>query len=269
MDSQKIAESNSILDDKRNLLFIVLASFFVANALLAEFIGIKVFSIGDTLGIELPQIKLFDQEFPITMSAGAIVWPLVFIMTDIINEYFGRRGVKLLSYITVLLIGYVSLSIFATINLAPPDFWVERQLRDGTVINMDTAFNAVLGQGLWITIGSVIAFLIGQLIDIWLFFIIKKATGEKYLWLRATGSTFISQIFDSFIVLFISFRLNPDAQWDITLIISIFLVKYTYKMVVAVLLTPLIYLMHNFIDWYLGEPLATELKNQAMKTPTQ
>lgn len=266
MDNQKIAESNSILDDKRNLLFVALASFFVANALLAEFIGIKVFSIGDTLGIELPKIKLFEQEFPITMSAGAIVWPLVFIMTDTINEYFGRRGVKLLSYITVVLIGYVSLSIFATINLSPPEFWVVRELRDGTVINMDTAFNAVLGQGLWITIGSLIAFLVGQLIDIWLFFVIKKATGEKYLWLRATGSTFISQIFDSFIVLFVSFRLNPDTQWDITLIISIFLVKYIYKMVIAVLLTPFIYLMHNMIDRYLGESLATELKNQAMKS---
>jgi uncharacterized integral membrane protein (TIGR00697 family) len=265
MDSQKIAESTSILDDKRTLLFIVLGSFFVANALLAEFIGIKVFSIGDTFGIELPEIKLFDQEFPITMSAGAIVWPLVFIMTDIINEYFGRRGVKLLSYITILLIGYVSLSIFATINLEPPDFWVERQLRDGSVIDMDVAFNAVLGQGLWITIGSLVAFLIGQFIDIWLFFIIKKTTGEKYLWLRATGSTFISQIFDSFIVLFISYSLNPDTQWDLTLILSIFLVKYIYKMLMAVLLTPIIYLVHNIIDWYLGEPLATELKNQAMK----
>jgi hypothetical protein len=266
MDNQKIAESNSILNDKRNLLFVALASFFVANALLAEFIGIKVFSIEDTFGIQLPKIKLFEQEFPITMSAGAIVWPLVFIMTDTINEYFGRRGVKLLSYITVVLIGYVSLSIFATINLAPPEFWVVRELRDGTVINMDTAFNAVLGQGLWITIGSLIAFLVGQLIDIWLFFIIKRATGEKYLWLRATGSTFISQIFDSFIVLFVSFRLNPDTQWDITLIISIFLIKYIYKMVVAVLLTPFIYLMHNMIDRYLGESLATELKNQAMKS---
>lgn len=266
MDSQKITESTSIFDDKRNLLFIVLASFFIANALLAEFIGIKIFSVGDTLGIKLPKIRLFDQEFPITMSAGAIVWPLVFIMTDTINEYFGRRGVKLLSYITVVLIGYVSLSIFATINLTSPEFWVVRELRDGTVINMDTAFNAVLGQGLWITIGSLLAFLIGQLIDIWLFYIIKKVTGEKHLWLRSTGSTFISQVFDSFIVLFVSFHLNPDTQWGITLIFSIFLVKYIYKMVIAVLLTPLIYIMHNMIDQYLGEPLATELKEQAMKS---
>ncbi|OQW95335.1 MAG: hypothetical protein BWK79_02815 [Beggiatoa sp. IS2] len=251
------------LNNKAHLLFVILGSFFIANALIAEFIGIKVFSLEKTLGFEPIKWYLFGSDFSFNLSAGTLTWPVVFIMTDIINEYFGKKGVKILSYMTVVLIGYAAISLFLTIQLIPADFWIMRTTTEGT-INMNLAFNAVLGQGLWITIGSMTAFLVGQLIDISLFYSVKKLTGENYLWLRATGSTAVSQLFDSFIVLFIAFRLNPSTQWEFKVLIPILIISYTYKLIVAVLLTPVIYFIHGVIERYLGEPLATELKVQAM-----
>jgi queuosine precursor transporter len=250
--------------NKAHLLFIVLGGFFVSNALIAEFIGIKVFSLEKTLGFEPVKWYLFNSEFSFNLSAGTLTWPVVFIMTDIINEYFGRRGVKILSYMTVLLIGYASISLFLTIQLVPADFWIMRTTAAGDTINMHLAFNAVLGQGLWITIASLTAFLIGQLIDISIFSSVKRLTGERLLWLRATGSTVVSQLADSFIVSFIALRLNPDTQWEFKVIIPMLLISYSYKLIMAILLTPVIYLIHSGIERYLGESLATELKVHAL-----
>lgn len=132
---------------------------------------------------------------------------------------------------------------------------------------MDVAFNAVFSQGLWIIVGSLVAFLVGQLLDVVLFQRIKRHTGERWLWLRATGSTLVSQFVDSFLVLVIAFHLNPATQWGLGTILLLGLVKYGYKVVMALLLTPLIYLLHHLIDRYLGEPLATQMKRQAMGEP--
>jgi hypothetical protein len=186
-------------------------------------------------------------------------------MTDIINEYFGRRGVKILSYMAVVLIGYAFLVIFLAINLTPADFWIMRDSKPHGPVDMQIAFEVIFGQGLWIIIGSLIAFLVGQLIDVFLFYIVKKQTGEKYLWLRATGSTLVSQAVDSFIVLFISFHMNPATQWDLKVIFTMFIIKYLYKFIIAIAMTPLIYLLHSIIDAYLGESLAIELKQRAMQ----
>jgi queuosine precursor transporter len=128
---------------------------------------------------------------------------------------------------------------------------------------MDLSYAKIMGQGLWIILGSMVAFLIGQIIDVFVFHKIKNITGEKQIWLRATGSTLVSQFIDSFVVLFIAFYIGAD--WDLVRVIAIGIVNYTYKFTVAVLLTPVIYGVHHLIDNYLGEPLATELKEDAAK----
>lgn len=257
-------KSDSHFDNKSNLLFVILGAFFIANALIAEFVGVKVFSLERSLGFEPLNFAFLGFYFSINLTTGVLLWPVVFVMTDIINEYFGRRGVKILSYIAVVLISYAFLMVFIAINLAPAEFWIMRDGPHGP-IDMEIAFEAVFGQGLWIIIGSLVAFLVGQLIDVFVFYALKKRTGEKYLWLRSTGSTLVSQLFDSFIVLFISFHLNPATNWDLTLIFAIGVVKYLYKFVMAVALTPVIYLVHEIIDVYLGKELATKLKQQAMQ----
>jgi len=264
MSTQTTTHLSSPLDNKTNLLFVAIGGFFVANAIIAEFIGVKVFSLEKTFGFEPLAFPLWGMIISLNLTAGALLWPLEFAISDVINEYFGRRGVKILTYITILFIGYAFLMVILTMQLAPVDFWIMRQTEYGP-INMEAAFNTIFGQGLWIIIGSLIAFLVGQLIDVAIFYQVKRYTGEKYLWLRATGSTLVSQLVDSFIVLLIAFYFNPATQWDLYQVIILGIVKYMYKVVMAVALTPLIYLLHKIIDDYLGQELATEMKKQAMQ----
>ena len=115
----------------------------------------------------------------------------------------------------------------------------------------DEQFQAVFGQSMWIIVGSIIAFIISQLIDVWIFWFFRNRTGNKKIWLRTTGSTVISQLFDSFIVLGIAFWLPGKIDFDTY--ISSGLTGYVFKLSVAVLLTPLIYLGHHLIKKYLEE----------------
>lgn len=249
--------------DKSARLFIVLGAFFVTNAIIAEIIGVKIFSLEKTLGFTPFSLHILGQEgLSFNLTTGVLLWPFVFILTDIINEYYGERGVRFLSYLTAILISYAFLMFFIGIHLVPADFWVGSQSTKG-IVDMNAAFAAIFGQGLWIIIGSLTAFLIGQVIDVVVFHRIKKATGEHKIWLRATGSTLISQFIDSFVVLFIAFYIG--AGWKLSLVLAIGIVNYIYKLSLALLLTPLLYLLHELIERYLGERLATEMKQAAMK----
>ncbi|HSZ26031.1 MAG TPA: queuosine precursor transporter [Cytophagaceae bacterium] len=249
--------SEKIQESKKSHLYIVLSAFFLTNALIAEMIGTKLFSLETTLGIPFADIKLFE-DFPLNfnMTAGVVLWPFVFILTDVINEYFGKEGVKKISYITACLICYAFFMIWIAIHLSPASFWLEINGKDsvGNVFNIDYAFSTILGQGLNIIVGSLFAFLVGQILDAYLFEYIKKRTGEKFLWLRSTGSTLVSQLIDSFLVLFVAFYFMPaaDKKWSLALVFSVGIINYIYKLTVAVLLTPLIYLAHLVIDKYLG-----------------
>ncbi len=267
-----------ITEEKPLRLFLILGGFFVANAIVAEFIGVKIFSLEQTFGLNPLQIPLFEgQLFSLNLSAGVLLWPVVFILTDIINEYYGKKGVKLLSYMAAGLITYAFIMVGMAIWLTPADFWVtshidpelsaeaQSALRN-KVGNYDFAFSLVFRQGLWIIIGSLVAFLVGQFLDVWVFHYIKKITGEHKIWLRATGSTLISQFIDSFVVLFIAFYIGAD--WSLGLILSVGLVNYMYKFCVAILMTPLIYLSHHLIENYLGKEEAKVMKQKAQEEST-
>lgn len=243
-------------------LFFILAGFFITNALIAEFIGVKVFAFEPSVGMTPMNWNLFGHEGSLMMSAGVLLWPVVFISTDIINEYYGKRAVKLLSYITAGLISYGFLMVIASIYLIPADFWISDYQEQG-VPDMQAAYAQVFGQGVWIIIGSLLAFLLGQLIDAYIFERLRKWSGDKKIWLRATGSTLVSQFFDSFIVLYIAFVLGPP-QWEISLFLAVGTVNYTYKFFLAICLTPVIYLGRYFIEQYLGKPVAAQLKREAV-----
>jgi uncharacterized integral membrane protein (TIGR00697 family) len=247
-------------ENKRTILFLLLGSFFIANAIIAEFIGVKIFSVEETLGIPPITLTIFGDNYTFNMTAGVLLWPLVFIMSDIINEYFGRNGVKLFSYIASVLIAYAFIMVYVSIKTVPATFWLTKQTPDG-VINMQQAFGAVFGQGLWIIAGSLVAFLIGQLVDVYAFHHIKKRTGEKALWLRATGSTLISQLVDSFVVLVIAFYIGGN--WPLKLVLAVGVVNYLYKFTVAICLTPMLYLLHQIIDAWLGKELSAQLIHEA------
>ena len=247
------------LEQKRNRLFVILCGIFVTNALLAEIIGVKIFSAEATVGLQPAQLNILGFVMDFNLTAGALIWPVVFITTDLINEYFGKPGVKRISYMTALLILYAFLIIFMAIELPPAAWWAHITDAEGNVFNMDLAFNRVLGQGLRIIVGSLTAFLIGQLVDVFVFQRLRRATGNRWLWLRATGSTLVSQLVDSFVVLFIAFYgIFSNDQ-----IIAIGITNYIYKFSVAILLTPVIYLGHYIIDQYLGKENAEKLSQDA------
>jgi len=261
---------HTIIKSKPTRLFLILGGFFIANALIAEIIGVKIFSLEKTLGFSPLNIHILGNDLSFNLTAGVLLWPVVFIMTDIINEYYGPKGVRFLSMLTAGLIAFAFIIFYGAMKLTPADFFITSKQGSG-VPDMEKAYNSVLGQGGFIIIGSLTAFILGQLIDVFVFHKIKKMTGEKNIWLRATGSTLISQFIDSFVVLFIAFyvgtRVNStgtDFVWPFDLFIAVGVVNYIYKFVIAILMTPVIYIIHGIIEKYLGHEKAGEMKRAAM-----
>ncbi|HEU4780888.1 MAG TPA: queuosine precursor transporter [Steroidobacteraceae bacterium] len=248
-------------DHRANRLFIILAGFFLTNALIAEFVGVKIFALEQSIGAAPFHWSLFGIGGTLNFTAGVLLWPFVFIMTDVINEYFGVRGVRLISWIAVAFIAYAFLAAYLAISLAPATFWVEVN-KDLGVPDINRAYALVFGQGMWTICGSIVAFLVGQLIDVAIFHRILRATGERFVWLRATGSTAVSQLLDSFIVLYIAFVLGPQ-QWSIPQFLAVGTVNYGYKMAAAIALIPLLYLARMGIRAYLGHGEAERLRKEA------
>lgn len=243
-------------------LFMAIAAFFVANALIAECIGGKIFSLEKVLGIKPFAFSFFGQEpLSLNLTAGVILWPLEFVITDIVNEFYGPRAVKRISYTAVALIAYAFVMFYMAMGLPPADFWPGTGVSFG-VPDAGAAFNFIFGQGMWIIVGSLVAFLVSQIVDVTIFHRIKRFTGEKMIWMRATGSTLVSQLVDSFIVLFIAFYIGRG--WSFQTVLSICIVNYIYKFVIAIILTPLIYFLHRLITNYLGKEEAQRLQREAM-----
>lgn len=209
--------------NRKDIVFIILAGFFVTNAIVAELIGGKL-------------VQFFGV---FTQSVGIILWPFVFLLTDLINEHFGKEGVKKLTFITIGLIIYTYLFITLGINLPATSF---------SPVS-DANFKTVFGQSQWIIIGSIIAFFCSQLVDVYVFWLLRNKTGKKLIWLRATGSTAVSQLIDTFVVQFVAFvipgvwtydELLHNASWG-----------YLFKLALAICITPLIYVVHALINKFI------------------
>src|ERR1051326_6659516 len=148
-----------ILESRKNLVFIVLAMFFAADAIVAEMIGGKLITIG-----------------PFTLSIGVIPWPVVFIMTDVINEYYGRKGVRRLSLITACLIIYAYIILFFAMHARAASFSPVQ----------DDVFQKVFGQSMGIMVETIVAFLPSRFRNINVFWGIGDRRGKKMIWLRST-----------------------------------------------------------------------------------
>src|SRR2546421_5495796 len=164
---------HSILRDKPTRLFIFFSAFFVANALIAECIGGKIFSLEKLFGFNPVHFTLFGQkDLSFNLTCGVLLWPLEFVLTDIVNEYYGPRAVRRISYTAVALISYAFLMFYAAIHIPPADFWIGSKVQSG-IPNMQDAFNGIFGQGMWIILGSLTAFLVSQIVDVTIFHRIK------------------------------------------------------------------------------------------------
>lgn len=217
--------------NKKDLVFLILAGFFITNAIVAELIGGKL-------------IEFFGV---FTQSIGIVLWPVVFIITDLVNEYYGQSAVRKLSYITVALIGFTFLILYVCMNIPAVAF---------SPVS-DENFSTVFGQSQYIIIGSICAFVVSQLVDSSVFWMLRNKTGKKMIWLRATGSTIVSQLVDTFIVQFIAFVI--PGVWTMNVFLKNASYGYVFKLLVAVAIIPLIYLVHYLIDKYLGEEVSEKM----------
>jgi len=255
--------------NKKTFLYLLLASFFITNALIAEFGGVKMFSVEKLLGINPLQLNIFGIITDLNLSVGVLIWPIVFIFSDIINEYFGKTGVQRISFITAGMIAYSFLIILIWTDMPPADFWLKLNGLDsqGRPFDINFAYTTIFRMGLGIVIGSLTAFLVSQLVDAYVFHYFKKITGHKFLWLRSTGSTVVSQLIDSFLILFVAFYFLGN--WSMEQVFKVGLIQYTYKVLLAIALTPIIYLVHALIDAYLGKQSSEIIIEEADKNWTK
>lgn len=200
-------------------LYLVLVAVFVAHALLAEVVGGKLMMLGG-----------------LVVSMGTLVWPVVFVTTDLLNEYYGLREVRRVSLTTVALIVYAFLLL--TVLMSIP-------AASGSPVSSQ-AFTEVYGQSRWIIAGSVVAFLVSQLVDAGVFACLRDLTRGRRLWLRALGSTLVSQLVDTYVVNAIGFGLSGRLPWSTVFELSTW--NYLLKVAVAVATVPVLYGLHWLIE---------------------
>lgn len=225
---------------RKQIVFFILGGFFLTNAILGELTGGKL--------LEIPEIDLGWFHLPsVVLSIGVLPWPIVFVTTDLINEYFGKPGVRKLTFLAVGMISYAFVILYLAMQVPA---WEKSPVSQ-------EVFVRVFGQSNWIIAGSLTAFLIAQFLDVLIFQAFKAWTGHRMLWLRATGSTVFSQLIDTVVILFIAFRLPAILEregysmtWDE--FVRVATGNYGYKLLIAVCVTPIIYLVHGLIDRYLA-----------------
>lgn len=212
---------------RRDSVFLVLAGVFITHALLGEIMGGKLVRVGDWI-----------------MSVGVVPWPVVFVSTDLVNEYFGPKAVRRLTLLTIGLIAYAFAVIYACIAVPVADISPVDQ----------GSFVTVLGQSMWIIVGSIIAFAVSQLVDVFVFTKLRAKTSGRLLWARAVGSTVVAQFVDTFLINAIAFGL--PGKITAAQVVELSITNYAYKFLIAIATLPLVYLGHNIVDRYLagGEP---------------
>lgn len=223
-------------------VYLWLATVFIASLLIADIVGIKLFRIPlpfNVLGADA-----------IEHTCGMLTFPITFLLTDLVNEYFGPRAARRLTYMGLAAATFV----FIVINIAQAMPYL-----DAPFNVREDQFDAIFGSAKIMYVASLTAYLVGQLSDIAVFGFLKRLTGERYVWLRATGSTLISQFIDSFIVSYLAFSLgrelfadpaNPPAP--VSAIPTIAVTGYALKFVLAIAITPLVYLGRGVMRRYFG-----------------
>lgn len=197
-------------------LYMILASVFVSSLLIGDVIGGKFFVVG---GVEL--------------SVGIIPFPVTYVLTDVVNEFYGKKGARFITFVSAGMAVYAFLLLQAALHLP---VWEKSPVPQ-------EAFASVFGFGVRLFVASLIAFLVSQLVDIYVFQFFKRITEARHIWLRSTGSTALSQIVDTFVINFI-LLVGSMSTGEI---LSIVFNSYLYKLAAAVLLTPAVYALHTLV----------------------
>jgi uncharacterized integral membrane protein (TIGR00697 family) len=226
--------------NRQQTVYLWLAGVFVASLLVADIVGIKLFKLG-----------------AVEHTCGMLTFPVTFLLTDLLNEYYGKRGARRVTWLGLAM----GLYVFIVLNVAqampylPADFNVKPE-----------HFDAVFGSAKIMYVASLCAYLVGQMSDIAMFAFLKRITGGRLVWLRATGSTVVSQMIDSFIVSWLAFKVGPELLGDgsrptpsFAQILNIAATGYTLKFFIAIGITPLVYLGRAVMQrWFGLVPLPPE-----------
>ena len=244
---------------RSQVLLVSLCALFVGFFVTAELLGAKLWEF--SVGFGPRDIGLGDGTKFIA-TAGILAFPLTFILTDVINEYFGIRMVRLFTFVAIAVNLLLQPVVQAAIRVPAVSF-----MPDVTADEVQSAYSLALGQTWAIVVASLIAFAAGQLLDAKVFTWLRHRTGGRMLWLRAQGSTVVSQLVDSFVVIFLAFLVIPAAMGNdhmsMQMATEVSLTNYVYKFLIAVGITPVLYVVHNLVDRYLGEERAAELVHAA------
>ncbi len=209
--------------DRRQQLYVWLCGLFVAALLTADLIGGKFFRVGST-----------------DLSVGMLVFPLTFVLTDVLNEFYGPQRTRLVTFVGLgaAVFAFALIQVAIALPVSP-----ESPLPG-------PAFATVFGWSARLYIASLSAYLVGQLLDISLFSLLRRLTRHRLLWLRATGSTLGSQLIDSTIVTFVLLV----GQKPLAFIFTVVRDSYLLKVLIAIAFTPLIYGVHALILRVMKEP---------------
>ena len=214
------------LDARLNLFITVVAVF------------ITCLVVGDLIGGKVTSIHAFGREWP--FSVGQLAFPITFILTDILNEFYGRKVVRRITLLAFAMVGLT----FSIVYLADAMPWWSVTLAPGWDGVTPREFDVVFTQATRIQLSSMAAFLIANLVDISVFHLIKRATGNRMLWLRATGSTAVSQLIDTAVITALVFGTKITFEQYVTFVLT----SYTIKLAAAIGVTPIIYALHSLIE---------------------
>jgi len=225
--------------DARLNLFITLVAVFMTCLI-----------VGDMIGGKLTSFELFGREW--IFSVGQLAFPVTFILTDILNEFYGRKVVRRITFLAFFMVGLTFSIIYAAAAMP----WAPIALKSDWTGVTPAQFSSVFTQATQIQLASMAAFLIGNLTDIWVFFLLKKMTGNRMLWLRATGSTAVSQLIDTIVISGIVWLRKVSFETYVTIVLT----SYVIKLAAAIFVTPIIYGLHELIEKKYGiEPAPIEV----------
>lgn len=213
----------------RQRLYLYLVGVFLTALLIGDTIGSKLFTVDIPLGFAT---------LPATLSAGSIWFPITFLLTDVVNEFYGTQGARTMTFVGF----WMALLAFCILYLA-------RLIPAASFSPVSQqSFDVVFGGANRIFVASLCAYLIGQLVDIAIFHRMKAMTQSRHIWLRATGSTLVSQLIDTLVVTYVAFTGQLSAEQ----LRRAATTSYLVKMMVAIGLTPVIYALHGLIHRRLG-----------------
>jgi uncharacterized integral membrane protein (TIGR00697 family) len=249
--------------DKRETLLLALCALFVGFFVTAELLGAKLWSFR-LFGIGPRDLGLGDST-QFVASAGILAFPLTFVLTDIINEYFGRRVVRVFTWLAIAVNVILQPVVQAAMRVPAVSF-----TEGVSAEEIQGAYGLALGQTWAIVVASLVAFSIAQFVDAYVFTWLRHKTGGKMLWLRSQGSTAVSQIIDTIVVIFLAFVILPNllggagyVRMSAGQAANVALTNYVYKFAIAVGITPILYLVHAAVQGWLGKDVAEELARVA------